>query len=107
MIANVLALFSLFFIVPIHWVPYTTIQSYNLYHTIQQHSGIDFKPSWWQLWRADVMYHDAHHMIGRVNFSLSCHVWDKIHGTMHESNRNQSSKKSKDPSIIGRSSANK
>ncbi|XP_050435249.1 uncharacterized protein LOC126842354 isoform X4 [Adelges cooleyi] len=100
-IIHLLTQLALLFVLPIHWVSF-----YTFYHNIIQHSGIDFKPSWWEIGKPDVMFHDVHHINGKVNFGLTCYVWDKIHGTMKKSN-NQSSNISKDPSIVGRSSANK
>ncbi|XP_050435247.1 uncharacterized protein LOC126842354 isoform X2 [Adelges cooleyi] len=97
---------ALLFVVPVHWLPYAAVLAYSAYLNIIQHSGIDFKPSWWEIGKPDVMFHDYHHINGKVNFSLFCYAWDKIHGTMKISN-NKSSNISKDPSIVGRSSANK
>ncbi|XP_050435242.1 uncharacterized protein LOC126842352 isoform X1 [Adelges cooleyi] len=105
-ITNALAEIALLFVVPIHWLPYAAVLGYSAYQNIIQHSGIDFKPSWWEIGKPDVMFHDYHHLNSRVNFGSTCYVWDQIHGTMSKSN-NQSSKKSKDPSVVDPSSVNK
>ncbi|XP_018321877.1 delta(7)-sterol 5(6)-desaturase erg31-like [Agrilus planipennis] len=69
------------FIIPCHWATFYAVCLYVYYNGIINHSGIDFKASWWQPWQPDTMFHDNHHQYFHVNYGFNCEIWDKIHGT--------------------------
>lgn len=57
---------------------FTCIAIYTYYNGIMDHSGVDFKASWWQPWRPDTMFHDNHHQYFHVNFGFNCYYWDIV-----------------------------
>eukprot|EP00095_Tigriopus_kingsejongensis_P003903 maker-scaffold1846_size26495-snap-gene-0.4 protein:Tk03903 transcript:maker-scaffold1846_size26495-snap-gene-0.4-mRNA-1 annotation:"c-5 sterol desaturase erg31-like" len=75
------------FVLPVHWVPYSTILIYTYYHGIIDHSGINFKRQWWQPWQPDCIFHDNHHQYFHVNFGFNIEYWDKLHGTYRRKDR--------------------
>jgi sterol desaturase/sphingolipid hydroxylase (fatty acid hydroxylase superfamily) len=56
-------------------------------HDVTVHSGVDPFPRWLILgrfgWVCGSVHHDMHHEVGRSNYGLYTHFWDRLMGTEH------------------------
>ena len=57
-------------------------------HDVTVHSGVDPFPRWAILgrrfgWVCGSVHHDMHHEVGRLNYGLYTHFWDRLMGTEH------------------------
>ncbi|XP_064388205.1 methylsterol monooxygenase 1-like [Halichondria panicea] len=73
------------FLFPIHGLPYVSVLVYVYYFGMMDHSGI--KMTSWFPWQPDTMFHDDHHKYFHVNFGFNSTLFDRIHGTLRQSNR--------------------
>lgn len=68
---------------------YTLIFFYTVafLHDVTVHSGVDPFPRWLILgrfgWVCGSVHHDMHHEVGRTNYGLYTHFWDRLMGTEH------------------------
>jgi lathosterol oxidase len=75
------------FLIPQWWVIYFAAIAYTFFIGLIDHCGVKIKMPWWTLHGGNNTFHDDHHKFFHTNFGHHTAIWDKLHGTVRQENR--------------------